>query len=149
MLKNLLCASFNARYIMCNVQEVLRRWILLTTFYSWLMEAHKGQVTHQVTQVESTAPQLEPKSGSLTPVPCSPPFPMVPHPCTVSCMVVSVPALPMRIKGFNLVKRKQCFLCSQGGLASYREGTKNNIIPETWPVCAKSSSGCCSWFPGV
>jgi hypothetical protein len=135
MLKNLLCASFNARYIMCNVQEVLRRW----------MEAHKGQVT----QVESTAPQLEPKSGSLTPVPCSPPFPMVPHPCTVSCMVVSVPALPMRIKGFNLVKRKQCFLCSQGGLASCREGTKNNIIPETWPVCAKSSSGCCSWFPGV
>ena len=60
-----------------------------------------------------------------------------------------VPALPMRIKGFNLVKRKQCFLCSQGGLASYREGTKNNIIPETWPVCANSSSGCCSWFPGV
>lgn len=130
------------------VQEV-RRWILLTTFYSWPDGSSQGQVTHQVTQVESTAPQLEPKSGSLTPVPCSPPFPMVPHPCTVSCHGGECPALPMRIKGLIWSKGNSVFLCSQKEVWPVTEREPRTILSQRrGQFVHKSSSGCCSWFPG-
>lgn len=44
----------------------------------------------------------------------------------------SVPFL-WEMKGFKVVKRKQCFLCAQGVLANHREWTKNNIM---WDVAS-------------
>lgn len=99
-------------------------------------------------ELESRELQLEPKPVPLTHVFSIPPFPGVPWPqLSLSCTMGKIPPFLWEIEGFNLVKRKQCFLCAQGGLANHGEGTKNNIIPETRPVWVSSSSGCYELVP--